>query len=68
MRKKKQKGKKIQKNNSIDEIADMLEEEPASISPIYDLIRSHPDWDDERISNELKDLTDRLSGLSIIPS
>ena len=68
MRKKKQKGKKIQKNNSIDEIADMLEEEPASISPIYDLIRCHPDWDDERISNELKDLTDRLSGLSIIPS
>ena len=61
MRKKKQKGKKIQKNNSIDEIADMLEEEPAFISPIYDLIRMHPDWDDEKISSELKELEKMLS-------
>ena len=53
--------KKIPKNNSVDEIADMLEEEPAFISPIYDLIRMHPDWDDEKISSELKELEKMLS-------
>lgn len=52
--------KKIQKNNSVEEIADMLEEEPAFISPIYDLIQMHPDWDDEKISNELNGLEKNL--------
>ena len=52
--------KKIRKNNSVDEIADMLEEEPAFIIPIYDLIRMHPDWDDEKISSELKNPSEKL--------
>ena len=41
--------KKIRKNNSAEEIAEMLEEEPAAIARICELIRNHPDWDDERI-------------------
>ena len=48
--------KKLRKNNSVEEIADMLEEEMASIAPIYALILDHPDWDDERIGSELKEL------------
>ena len=52
--------KKIRKNNSVDEIADMLEEEPAFIIPIYDLIQMHPDWDDEKISSELKNPSEKL--------
>lgn len=46
--------KKVRKNNSAEEIAEMLEEEPISIARICELIRNHPDWDDERISSELK--------------
>ena len=45
--------KKIRKNNSAEEIAEMLEEEPAAIARICELIRNHPDWDDERIGREL---------------
>lgn len=45
--------KKMQKNNSVTEIADMLEEETAAIAPIYALIRNHADWGDERIYSEL---------------
>lgn len=45
--------KKIRKNNSPEEIAEMLEEEPAAIARICELIRNHPDWDDERIGSEL---------------
>ena len=45
--------KKILKNHSAEEIADMLEEEVASIVLIYDLIRNNPNWNDEKICNEL---------------
>ncbi len=41
--------KKLCKNISLEETADMLEEETAAIAPIYDLLKSHPDWEDERI-------------------
>ena len=41
--------KKLSKNISLEETADMLEEETAAIAPIYDLLKSHPDWEDERI-------------------
>lgn len=41
--------KKLSKNISLEETADMLEEEKAAIAPIYDLLKSHPDWEDERI-------------------
>ena len=41
--------KKLSKNISLEETADMLEEEMAAIAPIYDLLKSHPDWEDERI-------------------
>lgn len=41
--------KKLSKNISLEETADMLEEETAAIAPIYDLPKSHPDWEDERI-------------------
>ena len=56
--------KKIRKNNSAEEIADMLEEEPAVIVRICDLIQNHPDWDDERISSELVELEEKLSGIN----
>lgn len=45
--------KKIRKNMSIAVIAEILEEEVSVITPIYDLLQAHPDWDDEKISNEL---------------
>lgn len=45
--------KKLCKNISLEETADMLEEEKAAIAPIYDLLKSHPDWEDERICAEL---------------
>lgn len=45
--------KKLCKNISLEETADMLEEEKAAIAPIYDLLNSHPDWEDERICAEL---------------
>lgn len=45
--------KKLSKNISLEETADMLEEEMAAIAPIYDLLKSHPDWEDERICVEL---------------
>ena len=45
--------KKLSKNISLEETADMLEEETAAIAPIYDLLKSHPDWEDERICVEL---------------
>ena len=48
--------RKVRKNNSVTEIADMLEEESASIAPIYALLRDHPDWEDERIYRELVQL------------
>lgn len=51
--------KKVQKNNSIQEIADMLEEDSAVIAPVYDLIRTHDHWDDERIYSELAELEKR---------
>ena len=41
--------KKLSKNISLEETADMLEEETAAIAPIYDLLKSYPDWEDERI-------------------
>ena len=45
--------KKVQKKLSIEEIADMLEEEAAVIKPIYDLLQRHTDWEDERVCREL---------------
>ena len=45
--------KKLCKNISLEETADMLEEEKAAIAPIYGLLKSHPDWEDERICAEL---------------
>ena len=46
--------KKVQKKLSIEDIADMLEEEASVIKPIYDLLQSHADWEDERICSELE--------------
>lgn len=45
--------KKVRKGNSAEEIANMLEEELAVIAQIYDSLRNHPDWADERIYREL---------------
>lgn len=46
--------KKVEKNMSIEEIADILEEQVSLVEKIYDLILNYPDWDDERIYVELK--------------
>lgn len=45
--------KKIHKNKTVEEIAEILEEEPDTITPIYELLLLNPDWDDERICSEL---------------
>lgn len=45
--------KKVQKNKTVEEIAEMLEEDPAVIAPIYELLCDHAEWDDERIGSEL---------------
>ena len=52
--------KKISKNMSVEEIADMLEEETVSIASIYTLIQAHPDWDDESISSKLAELEGKV--------
>ncbi len=45
--------KKLHKRMPMEEIADMLEEEEAVVRPIYEMLQSHADWDDERICREL---------------
>lgn len=50
--------KKVQKNMSIKETAEMLEEESSAIIPIYELIQKHPDWEDEKICGELAGMGD----------
>ena len=46
--------KKRNKNRSVKEIADMLEEEISVIAPVFALLQAHPDWDDEEIYKELR--------------
>ena len=46
--------KKVARGNSADEIAEMLEENPAFISRICEAIEAHPDWSDERVRKETK--------------
>ena len=46
--------KKILKNLSVPAIAEMLEETPETIQPIYDIALKHaPDYDAEKILEEL---------------
>lgn len=46
--------KKIAKGYTVDEIADMLEEEPSVIQPIYDIAKKYqPDYDIEQIYRNL---------------
>lgn len=47
--------KKVTRDQTAEEIAVLLEEEPSRISEICDLIRKHPEWNDERICQELED-------------
>ena len=46
--------KKRNKNKPVKEIADMLEEEISVIAPVFALLQTHPDWDDEEICKELR--------------
>lgn len=46
--------KKIHKNRTVEEIAEILEEEPDTIAPVYELLLFNPDWDDEEIYKELR--------------
>ncbi len=46
--------KKVSKNVSPEETAALLEEDTALIGQIHGLIRAHPEWDDERICQELE--------------
>lgn len=39
--------------HSAEEIAEILEEEPVSIAWSCELVRNHPDWEDERVGSEL---------------
>ena len=45
--------KKISKNMSAEEIADMLEEDIDLIARIYNALKNHPDWNDEKIYESL---------------
>ena len=46
--------KKLQKGNSVEETADMLEEEPENIRKIYEIAASMaPDYDVEKIYQKL---------------
>lgn len=44
----------VNNNKPVKEIADMLEEEISVIAPVFALLQTHPDWDDEEICKELR--------------
>lgn len=44
--------KKMKKNMAVQEIAEWLEEEPATIECLYHILEEHPEWDDEDICTE----------------
>lgn len=46
--------KKAAKGKSLEEIAEMLEEDISLIKEISEMLKDHPGWSDERISEELK--------------
>ncbi len=46
--------KKVSKNVSPEETAALLEEDTTLIRQIHDLIQAHPEWDDERICQEIE--------------
>ena len=45
--------KKMAKGMTVEQIADILEEEQALVAKIYDFIQRHPDWEDDRIYRNL---------------
>ena len=45
--------RKVSKNISAEEIADMLEEDIDLIARIYNALKNHPDWNDEKIYESL---------------
>ena len=45
--------KKVSKNMSAEEIADMLEEDIDLIVRIYNTLKKHPDWNDEKVYESL---------------
>ncbi len=45
--------KKMARDMTAAQIADLLEEEPILVTKIYDFIHEHPDWDDDRICRHL---------------
>ena len=45
--------KKVSRNMSAEEIADMLEEDIHLVVRICDALKKHPDWDDEKIGELL---------------
>ena len=46
--------KKLQKNRSLEEIADELEESVEEIQPIYDIVKKHaPEYDVDAITTEI---------------
>ena len=46
--------KKLQKNKSLEQIADELEESVETIQPIYDIVKKHaPEYDADKITTEV---------------
>ena len=46
--------KKVQKNKTLDQIADELEESVEDIQPIYDIVKKHaPEYDADTITTEV---------------
>ncbi|MCI9143349.1 MAG: hypothetical protein HFH87_12140 [Lachnospiraceae bacterium] len=46
--------RKVARNMSPEEIADMLEEEYSLVSQIYAIMKRHPDWNDDKISDSIR--------------
>ena len=51
--------KKLQKNKSLEQIADELEESVETIQPIYDIVKKHaPEYDADTITTEVLEARD----------
>ena len=46
--------KKMKRNMSPEEIADLLEEEPFIIKGLYDILEEHPEWSDDEVYKAFK--------------
>ena len=54
--------KKLQKNKSLEQIADELEESVETIQPIYDIVKKHaPEYDADTITTEVLEAREKYN-------